>query len=153
MFAILFLDFHCLSFKLYGFPIHWWGRRGRDRMVVGFTTTCMISVYHTKVRSSNPAHGAVYSIQYYVIKFVSDLRQIGGFFPATPVSSTNKTDRYDIAELLLKVALNKIIPSPNFLYFERPCWRLLPKRVAIMNLISIFVILTFRVCSVIFRLL
>jgi hypothetical protein len=54
-----------------------------------------------------------------VIKFVSDLRQIGGFFPATPVSSTNKTDRYDIAALLLKVALNKIIPSPNFLYFDQ----------------------------------
>ena len=23
-----------------------WGRRGRDRMVVGFTTTCTISAYH-----------------------------------------------------------------------------------------------------------
>jgi hypothetical protein len=23
-----------------------WGRRGRDRMVVGFTTTCAISDYH-----------------------------------------------------------------------------------------------------------
>ena len=81
----------------------------------------MISVYHTKVVSSNPAHGEVYSIQHYVMKFVSDLRQIGGFYPGTPVSSTNKTDRYDTAELLLKVALNKIIPSPNILYFERPC--------------------------------
>jgi hypothetical protein len=28
----------------------------------------------TKVVSSNPAHGKVYSIQHYVIKFVSDLR-------------------------------------------------------------------------------
>ena len=28
----------------------------------------------------------------------------------TPVSSTNKTDRHDIAELLLKVALNTITP-------------------------------------------
>ena len=27
----------------------------------------------------NPAHGDVYSIQHYVIKFVSDLRQIGDF--------------------------------------------------------------------------
>jgi hypothetical protein len=33
----------------------------------------------TKVVSSNPAHGEVYSIQHYVIKFVSDLRQVGGF--------------------------------------------------------------------------
>jgi hypothetical protein len=34
----------------------------------------------TKVVSSNPAHGEVYPIQYLVIKFVSDLRQVGGFF-------------------------------------------------------------------------
>ena len=33
----------------------------------------------TNVVSSNPAHGDVYSIQHYVIKFVSDLRQVGGF--------------------------------------------------------------------------
>ena len=30
------------------------------------------------------------------------------FSPSTPVSSTNKTDRHDIAEILLKVALNTI---------------------------------------------
>ena len=33
----------------------------------------------TKVVSSNPIYGEVYSIQHYVIKFVSDLRQVGGF--------------------------------------------------------------------------
>ena len=33
-----------------------------------------------KVVSLNPAHGEVYSIQYYVIKFAIDLQQIGGFF-------------------------------------------------------------------------
>jgi hypothetical protein len=33
----------------------------------------------TKVVSSNPAQDEVYSIQRYVIKFVSDLHQIGGF--------------------------------------------------------------------------
>jgi hypothetical protein len=27
----------------------------------------------------NPTHGKVYSIQHYLIKFVSDLRQVGGF--------------------------------------------------------------------------
>jgi len=31
----------------------------------------------------------VYSIQHYVIKFVSDLRQVGGFSPGTPVFSTH----------------------------------------------------------------
>jgi hypothetical protein len=29
----------------------------------------------------------------------------------TPVSSTNKTDRHDITEILLKVALNTIKPN------------------------------------------
>ena len=33
----------------------------------------------TKVVSSNPIHGEAYSIQHYVIKFVSDLRQVGSF--------------------------------------------------------------------------
>jgi hypothetical protein len=42
----------------------------------------------TKVMSSNPVHGEVHSIQYYVIKFVSDLQQVSGFlrvlrFPPT----------------------------------------------------------------------
>ena len=33
----------------------------------------------TKVVSSNPSNGEVYSIQHYVIKFVSDLRHVGAF--------------------------------------------------------------------------
>ena len=33
----------------------------------------------TNVGGSNPAHGDVYSIQHYVIKIDSDLRQVGGF--------------------------------------------------------------------------
>jgi hypothetical protein len=33
----------------------------------------------TKVVSSKPAHGGMYSIQYYVIKYVSDLWQVGAF--------------------------------------------------------------------------
>jgi hypothetical protein len=46
-----------------------------------------------------------------VIKFVSDLRQVGGFLLVSPVSSPNKTDRHDITEILLKVALNTIKPN------------------------------------------
>jgi hypothetical protein len=62
----------------------------------------------TKVANLNPAHGEVYSIQHYEIKFVSDLRQVGGFFPGNLISSTNKTDCHYITEILLKVALNAI---------------------------------------------
>jgi hypothetical protein len=60
----------------------------------------------TKDMSSNLAHGEVYSMQH-VIKFVSDLRQVGGFLWVW-VSSTNKTAHHDITDILLKVALNTI---------------------------------------------
>ena len=33
----------------------------------------------TNIVSSNPTLGEVYSIQHYLIKFVSDLRQVGDF--------------------------------------------------------------------------
>ena len=38
--------------------------------------------------------------QHYTIKLIRDLRQV-----VTPVSSTNKSDRHDLTEILLKVAL------------------------------------------------
>jgi hypothetical protein len=73
-------------------------------MVVGFTTTS------TKVVSSNPAHGEVYSIQLYVIKFVSDLRQVGGFLKVVRFPSQIKLTAtiINITETLLKVALNTL---------------------------------------------
>jgi hypothetical protein len=43
----------------------------------------------TKIVSSNPSHAGVYSTGRW-------------FSPSTPVSSTNKTDRHDITEILLK---------------------------------------------------
>jgi len=48
-------------------------------MVVGFKTTYAIGAITTNVVSSNLVHSEVYLIQHYVIKFVSDLRQVGGF--------------------------------------------------------------------------
>jgi hypothetical protein len=50
----------------------------------------------------------VYKLQHYVIKLVSDLRQVGGFLRILRLSSTNKTDHHDITEVLLKVAFNTI---------------------------------------------
>ena len=73
------------------------GRRGRDHMVVGFTTTYAISAYHHWCCEFESRSGR--GVQHYVIKFVSDLRQ---------VSSTNKTDRHDITEIVLIEALNTI---------------------------------------------
>ena len=47
-------------------------------------------------------------MQHYMITFVSDLQQVGGFLR---FSSTNKNDCHDIIEILLKVALNTIKPT------------------------------------------
>ena len=57
----------------------YWGLRDRDRMVVELSTTLQSVHITTTVASSNPVHGEMYSIQHYVIKFVSDLRLVGGF--------------------------------------------------------------------------
>jgi hypothetical protein len=38
----------------------------------------------TNIVSSSHAHGKVYLIQHYVIKFVNDLRQISGFLQFPP---------------------------------------------------------------------
>jgi hypothetical protein len=46
-----------------------------------------------------------------VIKFVSDLQQVGDFLLSPPISSTNKTDHHNITEIALKVALNTIKPT------------------------------------------
>jgi hypothetical protein len=45
-------------------------------------------------------------------KFVSDLRQVKGFFGGILVSFTSKTDCHDIIEILLKVALHTITLTP-----------------------------------------
>ena len=67
--------------------------------------------------SSNPVHGEEYVfLQYYVIKFASDLRQVSGFLRVLPVSSTNKPDRHDITEILLKMALT----TKLIIYFNIP---------------------------------
>ena len=88
-----------------------WDRHGRHRMVVGFTATCTISAYHHKVVNSNPAHVEVNSIQFYVIKFVSDLRQVSNYLrvlrfpPQITLTAT-------ITEILFKVSLNIITHNP-----------------------------------------
>ena len=54
-----------------------WVLHGRDRMVVGFTTTYAISAYHHYRCEFESQSGR--GVQHYVIKFVSELRQVGGF--------------------------------------------------------------------------
>ena len=80
----------------------------------------MQSVHITsKIASSNPAVGEVYSLEHYVIEFVSDLRQVC-CFPGTPFSSANKTDRHifnwNIAESGIKNHNTNLSPTKMYVY-------------------------------------
>jgi len=61
----------------------------------------------------------MYSIQLYVIKFVSDLWQVGSFLPVLrfppPIKLTATI--YIVTEILLKVALRPHKPNDSALYF------------------------------------
>jgi hypothetical protein len=85
------------------------GRTGYDRLVVGFTTTYAIGAYHHWVWISLRARCATLCD-----KFCQWLAAGRWFPPCTPVSSTDKTDCHDIAEILLKVALSTIKPTNHF---------------------------------------
>ena len=121
------------------------GRRRRDHMVVGFTTTYAISAYHHWCCEFESRSGR--GVQHSVIKFVSDLRQVCGFlWDLPPVSSTNKTDCHDITEILLKVALSTIKPTnqpvPVFWFF----WYTFTKT-CILKKFVIFNICLFNKCK------
>jgi hypothetical protein len=83
------------NFALQQVPSNLRGCHGHDRM--DLEPPVQSVPITTKIVSSNPIHGEVYSMQHYVIKFVSNLWQVSG----TLVSSTNKTDHHDITEILL----------------------------------------------------
>jgi hypothetical protein len=81
-------------------------RRGRDRMVFGFTTACAISAYHHRSCEFESHSGVLYAT---LCDNVCQWLAAGcWFYPGTPVSFTNKTDRHDITEIVVKVALNTI---------------------------------------------
>ena len=83
------------------------GRRDHDRMVAEFTTVYAISAAYRHwccEFESRSGRG----VQHYVIKVCQWLGTGRWFSPGTLFSSSNKTDHHDIAEILLKVALNTI---------------------------------------------
>ena len=89
--------------------------RGRDCLVVGFTATCTISVYHHWHDFKSHLWRGVLDTTF-CDEVCQWLAKGQWFSPGTLVSSTNKTDHYVITEILLKVALN-IITKPNLLIF------------------------------------
>ena len=95
------------------------GRHGRDHMVIGFTTTYAISIYHhwSCEFESHSWQGALNTTLCY--KVCQWLVTVRWFSTSTPVSSTNKTDRHGITEILLKVVLNTINQTKRPIDFSR----------------------------------
>ena len=96
-FIYCFLPQLCIYFR---------GRHGRDRIVVGFTTAYAIIVYHHWCCEFESRSGR--GVQHYVIKFVSDLRQVGDFPLVLHTGFLHQQNCQDITEILLKVTLNTI---------------------------------------------
>jgi hypothetical protein len=80
----------------------------RDHMVVGFRTTCAISAYHHWSCVLEPRSWRDVLDTTLCDKVCQWLATGRWFSPGTLFSSTNKTDRHDITEIVLKVALNTI---------------------------------------------
>ena len=80
-------------------------------MVGGFTTTCAISTYHHYSCVFESCSWRVVLDTTLCDKVCQLLVRGRRFSPGTPVSSTNKTHHHNIAEILLKVALNTITPQ------------------------------------------
>jgi hypothetical protein len=79
-------------------------------MVIGFTSTYAISAYH-HWSCEFESHSWLDVLDATLCDKVCQWLEAGRWFsPGTPVSSTNKIDRHDITEILLKVALNTITP-------------------------------------------
>ena len=83
----------------------WGGGRGRDPMVVGFYNyLCSQCLSPLMLWVLIPLRWGVLDTT--LCEVCQWLAAGLWFSPGTPVSSTNKTDRHDIAEIVLKVVLN-----------------------------------------------
>lgn len=77
------------------------GRHGRDRMAVGFLTTCAINAYHHCCCEFESRSWR--GVQQYVIQFVSGFLMVLWFYPP-------------ITEILLKVTFSTINPKLHYIH-------------------------------------
>jgi hypothetical protein len=88
----------------------------------------------TKVVSLNPIHGVLDTT---LCDKVCELLVTGQWFSLDPlVSSTSKTDRHNIAEIMLKVALNTIKPNKNLSISLRDTFMIINGMTMILKIIS-----------------
>jgi hypothetical protein len=107
----LYLYYHCYQYKTWNLAIQsvytWWLNE-LGRWIYKFITNtawvhARLCKLQKRVHSTRAASDKVYQL----------LAHGRWFSPGTPASSTTKTSRHDIAEILLKVALNTINKSFN----------------------------------------
>jgi hypothetical protein len=113
------------------------GRHGCDRMVVGFTTTYMyrISAYHHWYEfESRSGRG----VQRYVIKFVSDLPQVGWFSPGPMVSSKLNWPP-DITEIMFLIVASNTIKQTNNIKQNRSIFNFYYN--SFLTIIALFILL------------
>jgi hypothetical protein len=73
--------------------VHQLDRRGRDRIIVGYTTACLISVcHHESCEFESRSWGD------FIDTTLCDLQRVGGI----PFSTINKINRHGITEILLQ---------------------------------------------------
>jgi hypothetical protein len=86
----------------------------------------------------------------YSIQLVSDLRQVGAFPPGTSVYYINKTDRHDMTEIFLKVALtnpsinDNIMQYTNIEYFISVCYSCFPHIYRIFYFCLLYMLSSYR---------
>ena len=78
----------------------------RNTIVLYYGRKSVQEVPRFEFRSLKPAHYEVYSIQYYVIRFVSVWLQVGGF-----IRVLDKIERQDITEIIVGYGVNTITLS------------------------------------------
>ena len=89
--------------QLFTFNFGFRGRRGHDFMVARFALTLFVRIQLMR--------GILDTT---LCDYVCQLFKAGLWFsPDTPVSSTSKTDRHNITEILLKLTLNTITLTLN----------------------------------------
>jgi hypothetical protein len=89
-------------------------RRVRDRMVIGIITTYAISAHYHKCCKLESRPSEMYSIPHYVMKFVSDLRQVANFlrvlrFPPPIILTSVCLYTYEFWLSLCKIARSSVI--------------------------------------------
>jgi hypothetical protein len=112
------------------------GRRGRDPMVVGFTTTYAISAYHHWCWGRISIRSRCTTLCDKVCQWLATGQW---FSPGPPVSSTKKTDRHGTIDILLKVALNTIKQINKHCTYPNTCLlvkKLLPEDDLVNELIN-----------------